>query len=36
MNLNKNVKGVNLTDFAQLVDFSYCVTYMCKRLIQSN
>jgi len=36
MNMNKNVKGENLTDFAQLVVFLYFVTYMCKRRIQSN
>ena len=35
MNLNKNVKREDLTDFAQLVVF-YTVTYMCKRRIQSN
>lgn len=29
VNLGKNVKGENVTDFVQLVIFLYCVSYMC-------
>ena len=37
LNLGKNAKGENLTDFVQLVIFyTASVTYICKRLIQYN